>query len=277
MSAPTDGDPTGWSWERRAHDVGALGKNCAVSVEDMVYWADENGLWMFDGSYPRRIPGHVHNWWREQVAELGGTADKRHLARVVWDSKRRNIWFMLADDSSSAQTTGLVYHVDSQLWFPVYTIENTGGTVTVFEFVGVLNASGGGGLGVYVGVNRKMGNITYDDSFGGPALSAMTFGVLGDNIHQYTMTGFRPVILRTSLGQSTISACSVGSGAFWRDAMTSMTYNTSFTPNGEKLHLDGTVSERFLQPALSFTADNAMEIAAKGGKINLQPAGTGGA
>ena len=265
---------TGWSWERRSHDIGILGKNCVVSVEDMLYWADEDGLWLYDGSYPRRIPGHCQKWWSELVIRLGANTDAfRHLARVVWDSKRRNIWFMLADSNSQAQTSGLVYHVDSQLWFPVYTIHNTANTATVYEFIGPLQSK----WGAFIGKDKKLGLINYEDfQTGGPSSALITFGVIGDNVNQYVMSGLRPLILRTGLGATTVSAANVASDEFWRDNMTSMANNQTFTANGAKLHLDGMAAGRFLQPAIQFTAGNDMEMSAKGGKINLKAAGTGG-
>ena len=58
------GDVTNpWNWRRLSHDIGCIGKNCVVQADDVIYWADDSGLWMYDGSYPRKIPGQVHNWW----------------------------------------------------------------------------------------------------------------------------------------------------------------------------------------------------------------------
>jgi hypothetical protein len=265
---------TGWSWERVSSDIGCLGKNMCVRLEDSIYWADMNGLWQYDGSFPRRMNGDVHQWWSKQARNVISSSN-RHLARTVWDARRRNLWFMLPSlgTSNTNNTGGLVYHLDSQLWAPTFEMANTGGTVKVYDFIGLYDS---GLYGAAVLADKKMGLVNYGSASGatgGPAASVMTFGVIGDNINTPLCTGFRPLILDSALTTTTIAQMVVYSGATWREDMTGLTNTTTFTVNGAQLWYDGKASDRFLQLALQFTAGNEVEIAAKGCKINLGGAG----
>jgi hypothetical protein len=263
---------TGWSWERVSSDIGCLGKNACVRVEDSLYWSDLNGLWQYDGSFPRRMLGDVHQWWSAQARNRIGTTS-RHLARTVWDRRRRNLWFMLPSlgTGNTNNTGGVVHHIDSQLWAPVFEMANTAGTTKVYEFIGLYDE---GQYGAAVMADKKLGLVNYTASGSlGPASAVMTFGVIGDNLSMPLCTGFRPLILDSALTTTTIAQMLVTSGATWREDMTGLTNTSTFTVNGAQNWFNGKASDRFLQIAFSLTANNDVEIAAKGNKIDLIEAG----
>jgi hypothetical protein len=105
------GPPNIWSWRRISSDVGCIGKNAAVVADDVVYWQDQSGLWMFDGSVPRRVPGYVHAYWNKTVAALSLGDSNRHQYRTVWDKAKHIIWFLPV-----GHRQGLGYNTVSQLW-----------------------------------------------------------------------------------------------------------------------------------------------------------------
>ncbi len=118
----------GWSFRRIASDIGICGKNMCVNVNDTIYFADKRGFWMYDGSYPKKLPGYIHDHWSVQVR--GGRVDDS--TQLVWDPTRHNLWasYRLSADST-AQANWLVWNQLSGLWAKQTTISNgaAGGTV----------------------------------------------------------------------------------------------------------------------------------------------------
>ena len=58
------GDPDAiWTWRTVARAAGCVGKNAACSAEDVLYFVGPRGFYVFDGSYPKKLPGFVHDEW----------------------------------------------------------------------------------------------------------------------------------------------------------------------------------------------------------------------
>lgn len=261
-----------WSWERISRDIGCLGKNCVVGFDDVVYFADSNGLFMYDGAYPRRLPGYVHRWWANMVYSNNvKSAALRHLAKLVWDKKRRNVWFLTPDNSNN-NTLGLVYNVDSQKWMPVTSFVNVGATATASDVIGYVDSS----TGIFVAVmsNKKIGYLWFEAGSSNPPVSALTFAAIGSNSGKIQMNGLRLVPITATASSAAVSSAFVVQGGYWRQSLGVAGGSTkTFTANGANLQLDGTASERFLQPGVAFAAGVDIEIAYSGGKINLRRAG----
>jgi hypothetical protein len=78
----------GWSFRRIASDIGCCGKNMCVNVNDTIYFADKHGFWMYDGSYPKKLPGYVHDFWAQQVQQ----ALIVDSCQMRWDAEKHNLW-----------------------------------------------------------------------------------------------------------------------------------------------------------------------------------------
>lgn len=116
----------GWSFRRIASDIGCSGKNMCVNVNDTIYFADKRGFWMYDGSYPKKLPGYLHDFWSINYATTGCVDDS---CQVVWDPTRHNLWVShRLSASSTTNANWLVWNQLSGLWARQTTISN--GTVT---------------------------------------------------------------------------------------------------------------------------------------------------
>lgn len=109
-----------WQWERIASNVGCLGPGYVCIVDDVAYFADRRGIWMFDGSYPRKLPGAVHQWWAN-TATSGTTPT---LGQMRYDPVSCNLHIMYA---ISGTARWFSFNTISQLWSPPSAID-TGGT-----------------------------------------------------------------------------------------------------------------------------------------------------
>jgi hypothetical protein len=146
-----EGPPAIWTWRRVASNIGCIGKNAVCNVGDVVYWADEQGLWMYDGSYPQPIPGYVHNWWSRylnylQSGVLTNTGDyekAKNFVRVIFNSRLNTVFFCLPYATTGDHSSVLAYNTRSGIWTRVCGWENTtnglrndANTLKVHELIG---------------------------------------------------------------------------------------------------------------------------------------------
>ncbi len=113
----------GWSFRRIASDIGCCGKNMCVNVNDTIYFADKHGLWMYDGSYPKKLPGFIHDYWAQQV-RTGLITD---ACQMRFDAERHNLWVSQTENAITNQPgQWLVWNQLSGLWAnQVYIGSNT--------------------------------------------------------------------------------------------------------------------------------------------------------
>lgn len=52
-----------WTWRAITRAVGCVGKNAVCAAEDVLYFVGPRGFYVFDGSYPKKLPGFVHDEW----------------------------------------------------------------------------------------------------------------------------------------------------------------------------------------------------------------------
>lgn len=106
--AQIQGTPA-WSARRIASDIGIAGKNMCVNVNDTIYFADKRGVWMYDGSYPKKLPGFIHDYWAQQVA--AGYVDD--TCQLKWDPANHRLWLSF---NPAGRHKWLVWNQISGLW-----------------------------------------------------------------------------------------------------------------------------------------------------------------
>lgn len=122
------GSPVVWQWNRIASDIGCCGKNMAVVAGDVAYFADKRGFWFFDGSYPKPIPGYVHDYWSGIIAR-GGTINDTNQMR--WDPVNHNIW--ISYQLSSQVFSWLFWNSISGIWAGSVDVMAIGATTGIVK------------------------------------------------------------------------------------------------------------------------------------------------
>jgi len=81
------GDPDAiWTWRTVARAIGCVGKNAVCAAEDVLYFVGPRGFYVFDGSYPRKLPGFVHDEWAAYYNTIDGTPDAGYV-HAVYDNE----------------------------------------------------------------------------------------------------------------------------------------------------------------------------------------------
>ena len=218
------GDATNpWSWRRISSDIGCIGKNALVRANDILYWADTAGIWMFDGSYPRLVPGNVHNYWASIcVSDKLATAANRNYFRVVWDKAKH--WLHVFSGTASGPTIreGMTWNSISELWtqhggsaIGSQPFINAGGTAFARELIGPR---------LYVTNSLKLGAYTLVCTGTEPAAAIIDGWLITDFVRTPVLKGLRPhwrVYSGTTLafggsGYTDISSTFPPSGGFRR-------------------------------------------------------------
>lgn len=204
-----------WSWRRVSGDIGCIGKNACSEADDIIYFADEYGVWMFDGSYPRRIVGSVQKYWADRVVALAPTAADKNYYRLVWDKGRHLIWVLPGSGIAGAagyHLAGMNYNTISGLWsqaikngaqtFPLssalFALDD--GTTACWEMLSaewfVVQTSG----------NIVVGRMPYGGSAVTTAGSSTVYGwAIADQVTSPVIKGVRP---HWSYGISSATAAS---------------------------------------------------------------------
>lgn len=119
-----------WEWKPIAYDVGCIGKGACVNAGDALYFAGPRGFYVFDGSYPRLIPGYVHETWADiNVASASSIDTYKDYITATFDPSFSNVGFhatvdltagaMNASDGLGSGTQAqlqYVYNIKSGLW-----------------------------------------------------------------------------------------------------------------------------------------------------------------
>jgi hypothetical protein len=182
----------GWGARRIASDVGCCGKNMCVNVNDTIYFADKRGVWMYDGSYPKKLPGFIHDYWASIVA--AGNVDD--TCQMRWDASRHNLWLSY---KSSSQRFWLVWNQLSGLWgkpdlMGGPTPNSGGGSKAVREFIsfdGTSLAVTYDGSSYYVD-GTQFGVLQWVSGTGSTTPS-MTLWYIGDQIGRTRLQKVAPV------------------------------------------------------------------------------------
>lgn len=180
-----DGPPAIWAWQRISSDVGCIGKNACVVADDVVYFTDESGIWMFDGSNPRRVPGYTQKFWGDKYV-LGVTDADRNLTRVVWDKPKHLLWFLAPSSGSRTTIPGVTYNTVSQLWGLLrgQSFANAGGTIVAADMLSA--------RWVFAPSSLKVVSLSWGASGGEPRASTINGWGFCDRINTTNIGGIRP-------------------------------------------------------------------------------------
>lgn len=249
------GPPAIWDFERISSDVGCLGKNAVTAAEDAIYFADEAGLWMFDGSYPRPIPGAVHGWWGDTVRGLSlAASSKRDYVRVTWDKIRHRLWFGYGG-GFAAPSNFVVFNTRSQLWANHGVLNDSAGS-SLTTTLDLLSPD----YGIGITSSPAFLAVAWDNS-SSPA-GTMDLYVMGDASQSIQLNRLRP---KWVTGSPT-ATCSVSRGR----TLGSMTSAVVAAQDADR-YFDVTAADRFLQPHITVASGQAWEVA--GCDYDLQSAG----
>jgi hypothetical protein len=258
----------GWGARRIASDIGIAGKNMCVNVNDTIYFADKRGIWMYDGSYPKKLSGYIHDFWATQVAN--GYVDDS--CQMVWDPTKHNLWVShRTSASSTTEANWLVWNQLSGLWARQATISKgsnpyrTARQIIAFEPTPLATTIDG--------TTWTVDTFTYDQSTVDNTTTEnppqMVLWAIGDPIGYTEVKRIAPVWLR---GLSPATSSSVTLFAGKRQGTSVADSNTTATIDANKLYFDFTLSANWIQPELDIYG--AYEFGAVG--ISSQSAGQRG-
>jgi hypothetical protein len=180
-----------WTWQRISSDIGCIGKNAVTRANDVVYWASDTGIWQFDGSYPRLVPGAVHSYWASKTyTNLNSTtAANNNFYRVLWDRPKHVLHVMGGTATGPRIPFGMSWNSVSGLWVQHY------GNTPIFETI----ADGGATYATeiisaryVVTINSKVGRLSWDVTATEPPDGFMHFWVISDYVTTTICKGARP-------------------------------------------------------------------------------------
>ena len=136
-------EPTIWQVRKVSSEIGCVSKFAVAVVDDKVFFLGDGGLYVFDGSYPRLVPGDFQEWFGQLLNASGGfstlgssyapfrfwVSELRFMGCLVvgmpYDSTTQKYWFynyntgvMLPANFDSASGNNLIYWwIHPQLMF----------------------------------------------------------------------------------------------------------------------------------------------------------------
>jgi hypothetical protein len=177
------GPPNIWSWRRISSDVGCIGKNACVEANDAIYFADDSGLWVYDGSYPKPVPGYTQKYWCDLVASASPTAADRNYHRVFWDKPRHLLWFFVGQSSQGGQQYGVSYNTVSGLWCLAAAMGNAGATLLTGDWISAR---------YFVDNNKKVGYVSWGANNTEPDAATLTGWCVSNSVDHAQIKGVRP-------------------------------------------------------------------------------------
>ncbi len=188
------GSPVVWQWTRVASDIGCCGKNMAVVANDVAYFADARGFWMYDGSYPRQVPGYVHDWWASTIAQTSRFV-MDDVCHMRWDPVSHNLWVLYKDFTGNPLSTtfsAVFWNARSGVWtqspstaFAGYAVY---GVISVYPKIYTIDSNGKINLGTALAGTNSSAQIT-------------TWAE-GDPVRGVTVDAVRPVFVRNPSAQT---------------------------------------------------------------------------
>ena len=263
-----DGPPAIWAWQRVSSTVGCIGKNAVAAGDDVIYFANDDGMWMYDGSYPRRIPGYCTSFWASTLKASPPTTDDRNYFHVVFDNKQHLVYFTQGQSTPSI-SGGLVFNTISGLWTILTSPVNAAQTVNAREFISAKYV---------ISSNKKVSILSYGDTTPDHIASSFDGWMISDYVNTFKLKAVRPEWSYPA----TLSATNVSwlSGAFY-------TFSSERSPQpgsiGSPLNvvspvarvpgkLDGMISGDIVSFNVSVAASNPWEVSG-GIALNLDVTG----
>lgn len=239
-----------WGFERISADVGCIGKHAVVQANDALYFADATGLWEFDGTYPKLMPGYVHRYWANIVAtnDLAGSTQ----VRLTWDKGRQRLFVAYPDGGIASF---MAFQLRSQLWTQHGYLTSSDGTLKVGLMIGADAALG-------IAPSAKFLSLDWDGI--APQAATVRFGAMGTLGEQLVCRGVRPQWLTAPTGFAS------GRLYYGPTLRTVLNANTPMVQNGEG-GFDVVFGSRYLQPEITSNAGTVWEMSAFA--VDLQEAG----
>jgi len=250
------GGSTMWEWTRVSADVGCIGKNAVVEADDVLYFADAYGLWMYDGSFPRRMRGQLHNWWAAQAGQFAGNKPATNFIRATWDKPNHRLYFSYGGTQGNSSDY-IVFNVLSQLW-------------TWHGLIGTAPSGGGESVcelldGTYA-TSTTGGRLVQPSTSGGAASAALIgMHTLGDAQNMTVLQSVRPEWFTSGAESSTTWAgLALKSGAQIKDAAADFTDTPTTTGVDGSGFLRGPnvtpTAARYITPEIGIAASTAWEF-----------------
>lgn len=250
-----------WSWTRISSDVGCIGKNAVCVGNDVIYFADEFGLWTYDGSYPRPMPGYVHQHWSNLMLDFlvvgaSATAYSKNFVRLTWDKRRHLLWAGYGGPII-ATTAFLVFNERSQRWTSYGGLTDTAGTVVVHELFDLEHSS------QYIANAGNALPLTVDPQFGdgGPPANFMRLAPHGKTYGMTLFSSIRPQFL---VGPSDTATGWVSGAVYYGPSVRNVTSTSKALTFTAPSKLEGTQESRFVSPRLDFTSGTPWECSKVG-------------
>ena len=247
------GAPDLWAWRRISSDVGCVAKNACCEANDRIYFADANGVWMYDGSYPVQVPGALTQWWAANVGQ------GQNRVRLTWDKQHNQLWVGLGNFPIE---TYLVYNTQSQRW--TYYGQAAANNFAVSELFNMEHASIAAQASPLT--STQFGKL----SRGGQPAATIRLAASGKAFGMTTFRGIRPQFEAGAADRVTPWA----SGTLYHGPslrnVTGQSDVMTFTPPGK---FECVRQDRFVAPALSFAPGFAWEISNIAVDTSYNPSG----
>jgi hypothetical protein len=102
------GPPFVVEWHKIAADIGCVGPQAVCSGNNTLYFVGKQGLYYFDGSYPRKLQVPMQRWLVDQLAG----ATKTDYTTLAFDAKGQRLLLTLR---SSSQPYAVTYYLSINL------------------------------------------------------------------------------------------------------------------------------------------------------------------
>lgn len=249
-----------WDFTRLSSDVGCLGKNACVVANDRIYFADDHGIWIYDGSFPQPMPGALQKWWTGIVATNAlNTKPQSNLVRLSYDRGTKTLWLGYVLSGAYAANY-VVYNTQSNLWTQYGNLQTAAAANAITELVDYnMGSTATGTTAKFASVDTTAANVPAGDIY---------CGVLG-NVYQITMV--RSIRPQFQSGPSDTQTGWLTGTLYYGPSLRNVTGANTAMTFAVPGRLDGMQSARFVQPYLGFTAGYTWEMTAI--YVDSQPAG----
>lgn len=227
-----------WDFQRISSTVGCLGLNACCVAGDVLYFADSAGLWQFDGSYPRPMPGALHGWFAQQF-----TSATSENVRLTWDAPRHLVWVKYATDGNG-YGLHLAFNVRSQKW------TNFGAVAAATHLIGPDYAAGA------VGATAEFVQIKEPGTVNASA-ATLRLNAFGSVYGETFFRGLRPQFL---VGPADTSATWLTGQVYHGPSLRNLGAVSGALTADLPGRLDGEYQDRFVQPEFTVAGGTAFEV-----------------
>jgi hypothetical protein len=231
-----------WQWRRLSNAVGCVGKGAVCALNDVIYFAGQRGFYLFDGSYPQRLSGYVHDEW----SALTSTLATDYVFASASDSLNVVRWTYMLSGGDSAGG-GYCFNVSNGRWTR-WNNTKSGGTTAASRVMA--NYSYGA---TYTGLPIKLDSgIILDCTISTPWIGNPETGV--------TLRGVLPRWNSGPTGAAAWAASSVGTfyaSRFPYLSTASTTETAVATLNGD---LHGMAAGNYVQAAFTIAMSTAWQF-----------------